>query len=50
MARKKTSKRVARIASKVLRDKKQARSSKSAAANALSQRENGRKGGRRKKR
>lgn len=39
MARKVTSKRVARIASKVLRNKRQDQKSKIAAANALSQRE-----------
>ena len=39
MAKKVTSKRVARIASKVLRNKRQDRKSKTAAASALSQRE-----------
>lgn len=48
MARKRTSKRVARIASKVLRSRRQDKKSKIAAASALSQREKFRQ--RRKKR
>lgn len=39
MAKKVTSKRVAKISSKVLRDKRTSKKSKSAAASALSQRE-----------
>jgi len=50
MARKKTSKRVAKIGSKVLRDKKQDKPSKSAAASALSQREKGKRSIRKKRR
>lgn len=43
MAKKTTSKRVARIASKVLRDRRQDKKSKIAAASALSQREKAKK-------
>lgn len=44
MARKITSKRVAKISSKLLKDKRQDKASKSAAGSALSQREKMRKG------
>lgn len=43
MAKKVTSKRVAKIASKVLRDKRTSKKSKSTAGSALSQREKKRK-------
>jgi hypothetical protein len=43
MAKKVTSKRVAKISSKILRDKRTSKNSKSAAASALSQREKFRK-------
>jgi hypothetical protein len=49
MAKKRTSKRVAKIASKVLRDKRQDKPSKSTAASALSQREKGAKNRNRKR-
>jgi len=43
MAKKVTSKRVAKISSKLLRDKRTSKKSKSAAASALSQREKARR-------
>lgn len=43
MARKKTSSRVAKVASRVLRSKKSSKSSKTLAGSALSQKENKRK-------
>ena len=49
MARKVTSKRVAKIASKVLRSKRQDKKSKVAAASALSQREKGKRSRSKKK-